>query len=210
MVMYKVLEKFLRALHPFMPFISEEIWQKLPHQGISIMTQGYPRLQPALIDKKCECSMQWVFELINRIRNMRSELEIPLADYIKVRISTSDKQKKALFVSLAGEIKHLARLSEISLPKATDRPKGKYAAVASDTHITILLAGLKDAGRYKASLLKKIFKIEEEVNSKEGLLSNRAFLKKAPDKIIRGERERLKQMRETLKKLKAVKNALRE
>ncbi|MDP2830631.1 MAG: valine--tRNA ligase, partial [Candidatus Omnitrophota bacterium] len=83
-VMYKVLEKYLRLIHPFMPFISEEIWQRLPGAKGSIMQQNWPHLQSELINKKDESQMELAFEVINVIRNMRAELEVNPASRIDI------------------------------------------------------------------------------------------------------------------------------
>ncbi|MFC1674785.1 class I tRNA ligase family protein, partial [Candidatus Omnitrophota bacterium] len=82
LVMYRVLEKFLRALHPFMPFITEELWQKIAPGAGSIMTSAWPHVQKNIIDKKSEIKMKDLFLAVNALRNMRSELEIPAQEKI--------------------------------------------------------------------------------------------------------------------------------
>jgi valyl-tRNA synthetase len=85
LIMYKVLEKYLRALHPFMPFITEEIWQKLPGAEGSIMQQPWPHYRRKMINPSYENRMRDVFELINTIRIMRSEMDIGLSSAIRIK-----------------------------------------------------------------------------------------------------------------------------
>jgi valyl-tRNA synthetase len=114
-IMYKVLEKYLRAIHPFMPFISEEIWQMLPHEGESIMASSYPHIQQQLIDKIAEEKMSFVFEIITSIRNMRQDLDIPVTAKIDCVIAGANKAHHELSTQLGPLIKNLAKIEVISV-----------------------------------------------------------------------------------------------
>jgi valyl-tRNA synthetase len=208
-VMYKVLEKFLRAAHPFMPFITEEIWQLIPHEGESIMLQGYPHIQQQLIDKKTEGRISLVFEMIVSIRNMRQDLEIPLTAKIKLTISSPKKENSELISLLSPYIKNLTKAESIDLVQNYTHMQSSITSVIKDTHVTIPLEGLIDIEKEKNKISSRMTQAEKEIASKEKTLSNKEFLKKAPEEVVAKEKERLNELRESLKKLKAVKDGLR-
>ncbi len=207
-VMYKILEKFLRAIHPFMPFISEEIWQKINPAEESIMIQPWPHIQENIIDKKTETKMKNVFEAIAAIRNMRSEMDIPVWLSIKTIISTNNKIKRELITSLSSQIKNLCRLSELVIEEKYIQLKSTITTVIGDMHISIPLEGILDKELEKAKLDEKIKKIEQETRIKEDTLKNKNFIHKAPVEIVEKEKEKLKELKDILNKLKAVKNGL--
>jgi len=205
-VMYKVLEKSLRLLHPLMPFITEEIWQRLPHQGESVMIQPWPHVQEKLIDRKAESAMNTLFEVINSIRNMRSELEIPLQDKIDVQIYVSHKEKKALLESLALSVRNLAGLKNIVFKEHYAHSPGRFSAVLKDMHIVIPLGEMADGENYKKKIEQRINRLDSEIKAKENTLANDNFTKNAPAEIVKKERLKLKELKEIFKKLKAVKD----
>ncbi len=207
-VLYKILEKFLRTLHPFMPFITEEIWQKLPHKGNSIMCEPWPHVQENIIDKKSEHKMHVLFEFITVIRNMRSELEIPPADLINIKISTANQQLAKLLKSMLVNLQKLAKINNIEILDTYLRQGNEYISGLKDAHIAIPLSGLIDIDKYRQKITQRISKIESEIKSKENMLANENFVKRAPEEIVEKERERLRELKETLIKLKAVENGL--
>jgi valyl-tRNA synthetase len=217
LVLYKVLEKFLRTLHPFMPFITEEIWQKLyepqnpgtrERENGSIMIQPWPHLQENIIDKKIENKMEAVFETITAIRNMRSEMDIPVQMNIKTIISTGNKTKRQLLNSLSSQIRNLSRLSELAVEEKYTQLKSTITTVVGDMHISIPLSGIVDVEKEKAKLDEKIKKTEQEIKLKENTLGNKNFVKKAPEEIVAKEKEKLKELKDILTRLKVVKNGL--
>jgi len=215
-VMQKVLEKFLRAIHPFLPFISEEIWQKVQELGVksqgsdirSIMIEPWPHLQEQIIDKKSETKMAILFEIITTIRNMRSELEIPLQDSIEVKISIATKSKRAYLESMQQHIRHLAKLSNLVFEETYLPTPGQFASVLKDLHISIALKGLIDIEQYKAKIIQRIEKIKGEIKAKEHMLNNKSFVQRAPEDIVEKERIKLKELHETIKKLEGVRDGI--
>ncbi|MDD5596193.1 MAG: valine--tRNA ligase, partial [Candidatus Omnitrophica bacterium] len=215
-VMYKVLEKFLRVLHPFMPFITEEIWQRVRELGVgsqepdirSIMIESWPHLQEQIIDKKSETKMVILFETITTIRNMRLELEIPLQENIEVKISLSNKSKRAYLESMQQHICHLAKLSNLVFEETYLPTPGQFAAVLKDLHISIALKGLIDIEQYKAKIIQRIEKIKIEIKAKEQMLNNKSFVQRAPEDIVEKERVKLREFHETIKKLEGVRDGI--
>ncbi len=209
-VMYKILEKFLRAMHPFMPFITEEIWQKLPHEGNSIMISSWPHIQENIIDRKTESTMEEALEVITNIRNTRLELEIPpQADNVSAKISIPNKSKKSALESVANHIKNLARLNTLEILSEYKRQEKEFSVVLKDMHITIPLSGVIDIEKHREKLSLKIQKAESDIKSKDHMLSDKNFVSRAPQEIVEKEREKLKNLKDEVQKLKGVKDGLR-
>jgi valyl-tRNA synthetase len=219
-VMRYILENFLRTAHPFMPFISEEIWQYVKstrapgHQSTSreasesIMVSEWPKERKEFIDKKIEGKMSAVFELINVIRNMRAELEVPLHETVNVKICTGDKTTADLCKKLAVQIQSLARIKDLQVTPHYVQARGEFATVLKDAHIVIPFAGEADAQKFRQKTEQKIVKTEAEIRSKEAMLANENFVKRAPAEVVEKERARLRELKETLIKLKAVRDGL--
>lgn len=214
-VMYKVLEKSLRLLHPFMPFITEEIWQKLSeatksqsHKVTSIMVEPWPHLQENIIDKKSERSMEQAIELITTIRNIRSELEIGVTDQIALKICAASKARRDALQDHLENIRHLARVGEIVFSGKYAHQPGNFVTVLKDLHLVIPLAGVIDINKYKRKLDSRIDGAQADLKAKEKMLANKSFVERAPSEIVEKERVRLKEIAETLEKLKGVKDGI--
>ncbi|MDD5432029.1 MAG: valine--tRNA ligase [Candidatus Omnitrophica bacterium] len=214
-VMFKILEKFLRALHPFMPFVTEEVWQMLKNHtspesvDVSIMVSPWPHIQENIIDKKSEAKMELFFEAVNAIRNMRSELEIPLQDLIAVKIFSGTKANKLQLEPLAGYIKNLAKVNELTLDEHYVHSSGEFTSVVKGMHIVIPLAGIVDIDKHRQKIEQKIQKALADIQSKEKMLSNSDFVKRAPADIVEKEKAKLIELNDALKKLKGVRDGLK-
>ncbi|MDP2927482.1 MAG: valine--tRNA ligase [Candidatus Omnitrophota bacterium] len=208
-VMYKVLEKTLRLIHPFMPFISEEIWQRLPCAKDSIMQQNWPHLQSELINKKDELQMELAFDLINTIRNMRAELEINPASRINIQLTVISKLTQKSLELLSGYIKNLAKVNNLTLTDKYIAQNNQYAVVFKDLHIVMPLEGIADVVEQLKKTNLKIDKLKSEIKIKEAMLANKNFTTRAPKEIVDAEKNKLIDMHEQAKKLEAVKNGLR-
>jgi len=209
-VMNKVLEKYLRVMHPFMPFITEEIWQKLQLQPAgSIVNQSWPHMQKQFLDNKAETQMQLCCDLIATLRNMRQEMEIPLQDHISAKIFVKDKKSAVEIEPLAVYIKNMAKLKDLSIENDYKPRRGELVTVFKQIHLVIPLSGVVDIQDQLKKCESKIAKLEAEIENKKKTLENKNFTARAPKEIVEMEREKLKQMVEQLKKLEVIKNALR-
>ncbi|MCX5698761.1 MAG: valine--tRNA ligase [Candidatus Omnitrophica bacterium] len=208
-VMYKVLEKFLRILHPFMPFISEEIWQKLPGAKDSIMQQSWPHLQPELINREDESQMELAFDLINTIRNMRAELEVNPASRVDIQLTASGKPIQKSLQLLANYIKNLAKVNNLTLAEKYIAGNNRYAVVFKDLHIVMPLEGVVDVAQQLKKINSKIGKLKSEIKNKEVTLANKNFLQRAPEEIVSAEKTKLLDMRQQVSKLEVILNGLR-
>ncbi|MCX5694651.1 MAG: valine--tRNA ligase [Candidatus Omnitrophica bacterium] len=207
-VMYKVLEKYLRLLHPFMPFISEEIWQRLPGAKDSIMQQSWPHLQNKLINRKDEQQMELAFELINTIRNMRAELEVNPVSRIDIQLAVTNKLIQKSIEMFAVYIKNLAKVNNLAFTDQYIAQNNQYAVALKDLHVIMPLAGVVDVAEQLKKTNLKIDKLKAEIKNKETMLTNKNFTVRAPKEIVETEKVKLVDMNEQLKKLEAIKHGL--
>lgn len=208
-VMYKVLEKSLRVLHPFMPFITEELWHKLPNNDNSIMVSAWPHIQENIIDPKVEKTMGEALKIISSIRNMRLELDIPpQEETVGAKIAITGKTKREALGSLSAQIKSLARLNKLEILNEYKKSPGEFTSVLEGAHITIPLSGVIDIEKHKEKIHAKIKKAQIDIASKEKMLSDKNFLNRAPAEIVEKEREKLNNLKDEVQKLKGVKDGL--
>jgi len=207
--MYKILEKYLRLIHPFMPFISEEIWQRLPGAKDSIMQQKWPHLQPDLISDDDEKQMQVAFDIINTVRNMRAEMEVGLNNRIEIKLTFSDRSREKIIAPLINYIKNLAKVETLKITEKYLPQENEFACVLKDMHIVMPLKGIVNVAEQIKKNQLKIDRLESEIKNKETMLANKNFLGRAPKEIIDTEKAKLKDMREQVTKLEVIKNGLR-
>jgi len=208
-VMYKVLEKYLRLIHPFMPFISEEIWQRLPGAKDSIMQQNWPHLQPELINRQDELQIELAFDVINTVRNMRAELEINPASRIDIQLTVANRLAQKTLELLSGYIKNLAKVNNLTLTDKYIAQNNQFAVVFKDMHVVMPLEGVVDVAQQLKKTNSKIDKLKSEVKNKETMLANKNFTGRAPEEIVETEKNKLTDMYEQIKKLEVIKNGLR-
>jgi len=211
MILYKVLEKSLRMLHPFMPFITEEIWQKLPHEkevlGDSIMIQAWPHIQKQIISKEAEDDMAILIELVSSIRNMRSVWNVEPQKAIEAIINVHDKEKEAFIGENSDFMKRLGRISELEVGRIA-KPKSSAVSIVRAFEVYLPLEGLIDFEKEKARLAKEEKRMEQEIRSLKTRLGDESFLSKAPKEVVENQRKhkeeveaQLVKMRENIKEI---------
>lgn len=203
-VMYKVLEKFLRALHPFMPFVTEEIWQMLPHEGQSIMVQPWPHTQGEMIDKKLEKEAESIFNVVREIRNLRSYIELKADQKVVISVYPHKKPKQRLIGDNKALIVNLAKLEGLEILESNARPAATISTVIEDTDIYLHFSGLLDVSKEKHKIKERMNQLEKSLNSKEGRMKNAEFLKKAPKEIVEKETEGIQEIGDSLKRLERM------
>jgi valyl-tRNA synthetase len=189
----EVLETTLRLLHPFMPFLTEEIWQQLPHAGDSIMRAPYPRPSRAKIDPAAERDMAPIIGVVSAVRNIRSESRVPPAAEVAVTLRPPVAQAE-LIRSAAPLIGALGRCTVTVSPEATRPPHSAFAAVDS-LEIFVPLAGIVDLAAERQRLAKEIKKAETDIAFLEGKLARPEFVARAPAEVVERERARLDEQR---------------
>jgi valyl-tRNA synthetase len=208
-VMYKVLEKFLRVLHPYMPFVTEEIWQRLAHTGNSIMIQSWPHIQEQMIDKKTEKQAQSIFGLITEIRNLRSSIELKPEQEVIISVYPHTKAKRALIQDSRTLIMSLARLEALNILDSAKRPASVLSTVIEDIDIYLHFAGLLDIAGEKHKIQAKMNNLDKIKKDKEARIKNSEFVKKAPREVVEKEREDISKLTDELKRLEKMLNELR-
>ncbi len=200
-VLVHVLEATLKLLHPFMPFITEEIWQNLPKDGDSIMVARFPEFDPKKEDSEAETHLQWVMEIINAARNIRGEMNLKPSLKIPLRIKTSDSEKELIANFSAHYIKELARLEGLEVGPSVVKPKVSASSILSGAEVIVPLEGLMDFGEEKKRVEKELKKIEKEIIFLSKKLSNPNFVDKAPPDVIEKDRQKHKDLSEKQTKL---------
>ncbi|MDP3792042.1 MAG: valine--tRNA ligase [Candidatus Omnitrophota bacterium] len=204
-VLYKVLEKSLRMLHPFMPFITEEIWQQIPRpkdsKGDSIMIQPWPHIQKDIISEKCETEMKRLIDMITAIRNIRSVWNIEPRLEMKAFVNIHDKKEDEFLCDNTEFIKRLSRLSELTVGRV-QKPKSSAAAIVGKSEIYIPLEGLIDFDKEAQRLEKEEDRIACEIKSISARLKDKNFTGKAPEEVVERQRARKTELELQIKKLK--------
>ncbi|MEL6929901.1 MAG: valine--tRNA ligase, partial [Cyanobacteria bacterium J06600_6] len=184
-----VLEGILKLLHPFMPHITEEIWQTLTQaEGKqTLATQTYPEVADELVDRNLETSFNLLFNTIGTIRNLRAESVIKPGERIKVILQTESDVETAILNSTQEYIQDIAKVGELIVTSTLDQDPGQVTAgVTGTVQVLIPLTGLVDVAALSAKLQKKLDKIEKDIKSLTGRLSNPGFVNKAPAEVIQG------------------------
>lgn len=193
-VIAQVLRQTMELLHPFMPFITEEIWQHLPHQGETIMLAQWSKGDPALVDTAMENQMAVVMEIIRSIRNIRSEMNVPLGKKADVIICSNSEQYTQLLQATASYLTNLATIDNLTIHSTLqDKPEQAVTAVVSGIEIFLPLKGLIDMDKEIARLEKEVQKVEGEIDRIAKKLVNEGFVAKAPEAVINKEKEKLAQ-----------------
>jgi valyl-tRNA synthetase len=197
-----VLEQSLRLLHPFMPYLTEELWLKLPvdHSKLlppayagaepTIMLSAFPQCDEALIDERAESEMSAVIDLISRVRNIRSEMNIKPGDRIQVMVA-AETIVRSVFVASTDQIARLTR-SQISIDGNIEVPKASARAVLSGgAEVAVPLEGLIDFEQERARLSREQEKLQKEATKIEAQLGNSDFVARAPAEKVEELRSRI-------------------
>ena len=197
-VLLSILEKSLRLLHPFMPFITEEIWQRvaplLNISGDSIMLQPYPRFDSSNIDEDAEQNIDWIKGVIVAIRNIRGEMDISPAKAIPTFLRQGSDTDQLRLESYRPYLQKLAKLESIEWLGSEQEAPAAATQLHGDLEILVPLAGLIDVEAERARLNKEIARLEGGLKSVSGKLGNKKFVDNAPDAVVEKEREKEKQM----------------
>lgn len=201
-VVLEAIMAALKMLHPFMPFVTEEIWQRLPGTQGSIMTAGFPESSDFLRDEEALREMDLVMGVITAIRNIRGEMNIPPSKMVSLIIDAGGHGNQGILGHNLAYIKTLAKADEVSIGSGLSKPDKSATAMFQEISVHVLLEGLIDFGEEQKRLRKTIDKTEREVEGLNRKLSNRGFLDKAPPEIVADVRVRSEGLFTKLSKLK--------
>ena len=197
-VLVWVMSNTLKLLHPFMPFITEEIWQTLPHDGESIMISAWPEYNPAHSFEAEEAEMERIMTAVRAIRNRRAEMNVPPSRKAKVYIATA---YKPAFEHGSVFMQRLASASEVEVADSFELD-GAVCIVTADAKIYIPMGELVDLEAEKARLNKELAAVEKDLAFVNGKLSNENFVAKAPAAVVEAQREQKTRYEEKIAMLK--------
>ena len=197
-----VLDHALRLLHPFMPFVTEELWGKTAARDGFLMLDKWPNLPESLINPQADAEMKWLIQAITDIRSVRAEMNVPAGAQIPLIMVGAQTETQARLERLEPVLKRLARLSDVQL--ADSVPQGAVQTVLDEAILALPLADIIDVDAEKARLAKEIAKTEAEIKKLSGKLNNQGFLDKAPEAVIEENRSRLAEEEARLEKLTAA------
>lgn len=205
-----VLDGTLKLLHPFMPHITEEIWQTLTQSnGEFIALQAYPEVNNSLINPDLEHSFTLLFETIRTLRNMRAEADIKPGVKVSVILQSESEQERSILESGRKYIQDLGKVENLTITAQLEQQTEQVVAgVVGTIQALIPLSGVVDIASLRAKLEKNLGKIEAEIKSLSGRLNNPGFVNKAPEDVVQGARDALAEaekqaeiLRERLKRL---------
>jgi len=197
-----ILEQALRLLHPFMPYLTEELWLKLPVKHADLLHPAYANAEPtimlaafpvadqALIDERAETEMQAVIDLISRVRNIRSEMNIKPGDRIDLLIAARPEQQ-TVFTRSTNQIARLTRAAKISIDGAEMPKAAARAVLAGGAEVAIPLEGLIDFEQERARLMREKEKLQKEQTRLDAQLGNADFVQRAPAEKVEELRARV-------------------
>ncbi len=187
-ILAHVLDNTMRLLHPFMPFITEEIWQNLPHAGESITTAAWPKVNPDLSDEQAAGEMKLLMEMIRSVRNIRAEVNTPMSKKIKMLVKAKDEQVLKAIENNRSYIERFCNPEELQMGIELETPEKAMTAVITGLEIILPLEGLINIDEEIARLEKEYEKLNKEVDRVQKKLSNEGFMKKAPESVVAEER----------------------
>ncbi|MED3660974.1 valine--tRNA ligase [Ureibacillus sp. FSL K6-8385] len=195
-VLAYVLDNTMRLLHPMMPFITEEIWQHLPHKGESITVAEWPKVRPEFNFKEESKHMKLLMDIIRSVRNIRAEVNTPISKKVPLYIKAKDADTVKILEENKAYLERFCNPEPLVIGEQIETPDKAMTAVVTGAELFLPLAGLIDLDEEIARLEKELDKWAKEVKLVTGKLSNENFVKKAPEALVAKEREKLKDYQE--------------
>ena len=204
--LFHVLDQILKLLHPLMPFITEEIWQRTSkltseNGSASIMLSSYPQVDEEFINDTIEEELEWLKSAIQAIRTIRSEMSISPGKQIPLYVRNYTPELKERMEKYQHTLKVLSKLTQINYLDAGEKPPVSATAVLGEIELLIPMADLIDKEAELSRLTKELAKLEKDISLASGKLENPKFTDKAPAEIIAKEQEKLAQAQQAKEKL---------
>jgi len=192
LTLYKVLEKTLRMLHPIMPFVTEDIWQRLPreHDTDSVMISKWPHVQKPFISKKVDSEMALLINVIQAVRNLRATWHIDPKQEVRIFIRAKKKESIKVLNANMNYINRLARVSNLTVSTRIRKPGHSAVSVVENMEIFLPLEGVIDIDKETKRLEDKITELGNELKRTDSKLKNKGFISKAPVEVVNKARER--------------------
>ncbi|BFH67311.1 valine--tRNA ligase [Paenibacillus dendritiformis] len=190
-VLAYVLDRTLRMIHPFMPFISEEIWQHLPHEGETITLAAWPEYDAAFEAPDAVREMSLLMDMIRAVRNIRAEVNVPMSKKIELLVKPANAEYDRNIHDNLEYVERFCGTSKLSVELNAAAPGKAMTAVVTGAELYLPLAGLIDIDQEIARLEKEVEHLNKEVERVEKKLANEGFMAKAPEKVVAEERAKL-------------------
>ncbi|MGE7921801.1 valine--tRNA ligase [Viridibacillus arvi] len=187
-VLAYVLDNTMRLLHPFMPFITEEIWQNLPHEGESITVAAWPTVDETLTSQAQLDNMKLLMDIIRAVRNIRAEVQTPMSKKVPLYVSAKDAATLAVLEDNKAYLEKFCNPEPLTLGEGIEAPGQCMSAVVSGAELFLPLEGLIDVAAEIERLSHELEKWDKEVKRVQGKLNNERFVSKAPDDVVAAER----------------------
>ncbi|ABR31413.1 valyl-tRNA synthetase [Thermosipho melanesiensis] len=200
-VLVYVLDNSLKLLHPIMPFITEELWQKLPTSGESITISNWPKVDEEFIDEESERKFSLIMNITKGIRNVKAEINIPQSKKVNITTMVKFTDEEELYIKVLGNVENIT-FSNIKPEKSAS------AYVDNNLEVYVELGNMIDIDSEINRLNKKIEKLEKDAEKFRKKLSNKKFLEGAPEDIIEEAREKLETIEGQIEKIKSIINSL--
>jgi valyl-tRNA synthetase len=197
-----VLAQMLKLLHPFMPYITEELWSQFIPGNQLLMTSAWPELPDSLKNEKAQNEINWIIRLISSVRAVRAELNVPASAQIPLQMKDASAQSRERLETYQPLILRLARLKNIA--HVTAVTKGAVQTVLDEAMLILPLAGVIDIEQERARLAKESEKWAAEIRKLEAKLANQDFIARAPEDVVAEHRERKAEAEAMMAKLKAA------
>jgi valyl-tRNA synthetase len=191
-VLAYVLDRTLRLMHPFMPFITEEIWQHLPHEGETITLAPWPVYEAAFESPDAVREMNLLMDIIRAVRNIRAEVNVPMSKKVELIVNLAGEAELAIAKRNEEFIRRFCGTSSLELGTGLPAPEKAMTAIVTGAELYLPLAGLIDIDAEIARLEKELKTLNAEVERVEKKLANEGFMAKAPEKVIEEERAKLR------------------
>ncbi|HHY39165.1 MAG TPA: valine--tRNA ligase [Clostridia bacterium] len=203
-VLWKVFEGTLRLLHPFMPYLTEEIWQSLPHSGKTIVRAPWPAPSPELLDPEAEAKMRLFMDVVRAIRNLRAEVNIPPTQETRVVVLALSDRAQRWLDEVSSDVSRLARALPLEIKRsgALAKPRQALVSVVADAEVYLPLEGAVDLAREIERAERGIAEEERELRRVIGRLQDEGFLKKAPQEVVEKQKARVLEIEQKLERLK--------
>ncbi|RST76228.1 valine--tRNA ligase [Siminovitchia acidinfaciens] len=191
-VLAHVLDQTMRLLHPFMPFITEEIWQNLPHEGESITVASWPQAKEELTDREAANEMKILMDIIRSVRNIRAEVNTPMSKKITLMLKAQDEKVLEILQKNKSYLERFCNPQELIMEVGLKSPEKAMTAVVTGVELFLPLAGLLNIEEEIARLEKEWAKWNSEVERVQKKLGNEKFVNKAPQAVVDEERAKEK------------------
>ncbi|UOQ47283.1 valine--tRNA ligase [Gracilibacillus caseinilyticus] len=202
-VLAYVLDNIMRMLHPFMPFVTEEIWQQLPHEGESIVRAAWPTVDSNLSDHHATEVMNQLVAIIRSVRNIRAEVDTPMSKEIPILVLANNEKVKEQLRANSSYLDRFCNPSELTIDTAIAAPDKAMSAVVTGAEIILPLEGLIDIDKELQRLQTELDKLNKEIERVDKKLANKGFVDKAPAHVVDAEKEKQKDYIEKRSKVEA-------